>query len=216
MTTLESLRIFEVKKPLRSELEVDVSTWLRLMGALTDSGEKGISWRTWGKLSGTKSLGTLLKEIRKGESIFVRTEKGELVRKASKAIIDVIHVDSYGNKYGLYEEIRTSNGWVRRHEDPISQNGVKEKALPFENPQETALRGLHEEMEVKDLSEDELKDLDFIGSRVELLESNGYPGLNTRYTFSDFKFKLPLRFYRPEYYFREGRRRMRLLWEKIV
>src|SRR3989344_7966077 len=101
MTTLESLRIFEVKKPLRSELEVDVSTWLRLMGALTDSGEKGISWRTWGKLSGTKSLGTLLKEIRKGESIFVRTEKGELVRKVSKAIIDVIHVDSSGNKYGL-------------------------------------------------------------------------------------------------------------------
>ena len=116
----------------------------------------------------------------------------------------------------LYEEIFTPEGWVRRHEDPGDKKGVKEKALPFENPQKIALRGLQEEMGIEDLSEVELKDLNFIGSRVELLESNGYPGLNTRYTFNDFTFILPKRLYRPEYYFREGRRKMRLLWEKIV
>ena len=221
MKSLEVLRRFEDQKPQEPKIEtVDLRTRLKLCEALTSSGEFGIPWRSWGKLPGTKRLGTLLKEAREGESTFtrtinIRTKEVKLIRKVSKAIFNVIHVDSDGNEFGLYEEILTPNGWVRRREDPISQNGVKGKVKLNETALDTAIRGLQEEMGIKDLSGVELKDLVFIGSRVELLESSGYPGLDTDYTFSDFQFKLPLRFYKPEYYFSEGRRRMRLLWEKV-
>ena len=216
MNSAEISRIlsqYDKRRDRRPEfIPVPVDSMISLQNALIFG---GVEWESWSAEPGAKDIDILLKEVDEGETTFVRNRKGELIRKVTKATINVIRVDSDG-KFRLYEEIFTPHGWIRRHKDPISHTGVKEKALYMEKPLETALRGLHEEMRVKDLSEDELKDLVFIESRVEELESSGYPGLNTRYTFSDFKFKLPLRFYRPEYYFREGRRRMRLLWEKIV
>ena len=166
----------------------------------------------------TNSFIDLFREVIHNETTFVRNKNGELFRKVTKAVIDVVHRDEDGNQIRLFEELFDGTNWVRRNQEPTETPGLKEKAIFGEMPIQTAVRGLEEEMGISYLDED-----DFLGL-VELPESSkseqikvsdGYPGLNTIYGFNFFIFELPNRFYKPEYYFNEGKRRMRLKWEKI-
>lgn len=223
MKGLEVLRRIEDQEPQEPKVErVDVSTRIKLCEALTSSGEYGIPWQNWGKLPGTKSIGALLKEIRAGESTFtrtinIRTKEIKLIREVSKAVIDVIFEKENGDKERLYEEFLENGIWRRREQkEKTLKRGIQEKILPGETSTIAALRGLKEEIQIADLTTDELSRLVFQHNSMEDRPSRGYPGLFTRYSFSDFTFELPERFYKPEgYLVKEAGFKTRLVWEKI-
>ena len=93
------------------------------------------------------------------------------------------------------------------------------KELKREDPFATVFRGLKEEMKIKrkKLKGPDLEGLIYLSSSPEERESRGFPGLRTVYSYHDFIFELPERFYKPEgYIVKESGFKTRLVWEKIV
>lgn len=179
----------------------------------------GVRYWEWRDNPRAKNIDDLMDEIEHDETTFVYNLEGALYRKVSKAVIDVIRRNKHGVQERLYEEIFDGTNWVRRNEDPSGTPGLKEKAKLRENPMKTAIRGIGEEMKLTELTEDELIGLIHLPiseKSKQTKESDGYPGLNTIYNFDFFIFELPEERYQSEYEFEEGKRRMRLLWEKIV
>ena len=86
------------------ESPADVTSILKLRSALDRA---GIKWLEWGKEYGSKKLRDLIHEIAAVESTFIYDEEGKLVRKVTKAVIDVTYIDgkaigwSYMKKYLL-------------------------------------------------------------------------------------------------------------------
>jgi len=220
MNVLEVLRRIEEQKlqeSQKSELElVDVSTRLKLWNALSNA---GIDWSDWGKLGTTKPLRTLWKEIKKGESVLFRKPDGRLLRVVKKAAIDVTYKSPSGQSFRLFEEFYENGNWRRREiKEKTLKRGVQEKILPGETPEEAAVRGLEEEIGINGLTLSETEKLLQVhqGIIVEERKSRGYPGLLTKYQFSDFTFELPERFYNSDGYFvKEEGFNTRLVWEQI-
>ena len=181
--------------------------------------EHGVDWYLWGKEGTTKNLMALYKELKRGESVLYEDSDKKLKRKVTKVAIDVIHRDNEGNQYRLYEEFLEKDGWFKRGGDGHLKRGVQEKALPGEDPFATVFRGLKEEMKIKrkKLKGPDLEGLIYLSSSPEERESRGFPGLRTVYSYHDFIFELPERFYKPEgYIVKESGFKTRLVWEKIV
>ena len=195
-------------------LIIDSKTMLR--NYLSMAGARYWEWRDNPK---AKNIDDLMNEIEYGETTFAYNLEGVLYRKVSKAVIDVIRRNDDGVQERLYEEIFDGTDWVRRNEEPSDTPGLKEKGKLGEEPIQTAIRGIGEEMKIKELSENDLEGLIHLPDNEnsqQTEESDGYPGLKTKYNFDFFIFELPEGRYQLVYEFEEGKRRMRLKWEEIV
>ncbi len=186
----------------------------KLMSALSSG---LVDWRDWVNIPGAKRFENLLNEIYQGESKLGFTKDGKLIRQVSKAVIDVVYTRMDGVQMRLFEEFYENGQWHSREpKEKVKKRGIQEKKLLKETFRETALRGLEEEMGVTDLTPEEAQKLVHLFNSPDDRISKGFPGLKTRYYYSDFVFNLPDRFYRPEYLVQEEGFKTRLVWEKIV
>lgn len=87
-----------------------------------------------------------------------------------------------------------ADGRVRRR----GINGLAEKFLPDEKPEETAIRALKEELGLSDEAI-ALTSIHFDSVHSEEKESPSYPGLVTRYDFYDFLAYFPIKFWQHEF-----------------
>lgn len=115
----------------------------------------GIEIFEWG--SGVaKTVEHLYSEIQRGESVLVRGEQGEIVRRVRIAGVDIYYSTPEGNILRLIEDRQVfPDGRVRRRD---YDHAVSEKLKPEEEPLEGAIRGIQEELGI--ISEIDVEELE--------------------------------------------------------
>jgi len=103
----------------------------------------GIDISQWGT-GQAKTLAHLQKEIESGETILVTGKKGELLRKVVVGGADVYYVSPDGKKYLLKEDKQVFKDGRERRRD--LEQAVSEKMKPDENPRDTMIRGIKENL----------------------------------------------------------------------
>ena len=133
----------------------------------------GISVEEWGSKH-AKSPIHLLNEIT-GKECSIVDENGQLIRYIEFVGVKVYYDDEDGNRWYLKEfEQIFKDGRVRKRS---MKSSVSEKMKAGEDPLESALRGVKEELGI-DVVESQLtgrRDISFNG------DSQSYPGLQTKY-----------------------------------
>lgn len=133
----------------------------------------GIDISQWGTRQ-AKTLAHLQREIESGETILVSGKEGKLLRKVVVGSADVYYVSPGGKKYRLKEDRQVFKDGRERRRD-LGQ-AVSEKMKPDENPRDTMIRGLKEELGIGgNITITER------GADEELLTSPSYPGLQSQY-----------------------------------
>jgi hypothetical protein len=138
-----------------------------------------------------KDFASLLSEIEKGEAQIVWEDLRPL-RWIKVCRVKVITVEK---GLSLWEERQVfADGRVRHR----NIQGLAEKLLPNEKPEDAADRALKEELGLSDEAI-ALTQIEFDGVATEEKESPSYPGLATRYEFYDFKAYFPIKFWQEEF-----------------
>lgn len=127
----------------------------------------------WGT-ENAKTIEHLWDELKGGECS-IKEENGYLVRSIEFVGIIITYIDGEGKKYLLKEDRQEfKDGRIRKRK---MQSSVSEKMKFGEDPIESAIRGIEEELNIK-ISKNQLKkfkDLAYDSG------SQSYPGLKTRY-----------------------------------
>jgi len=154
----------------------DEANFVNISRQLQDA---GIDTSGWGK-GGTKTINQLCKEIKEGETILVKNEQGELLRRVIVGGADIYYVSPEGKKYRLAEEKQVfKNGSERRRD---FGHAVSEKIKHGEDIKNAIVRGIIEELGIEGgLS------LEDMGTHEEILSSPSYPGLKSQYVLPEFK-----------------------------
>jgi hypothetical protein len=105
--------------------------------------EKGVNTSLWG-VGEAKTLEHFYNEIKKGDSILVEGEEGELIREVIICGADIFYTSQEGNKYRLKEKKQVFYDGRERKRD--YGHAVSEKLFPDENPEEGIRRGICEEL----------------------------------------------------------------------
>lgn len=156
----------------------------------------GIPVEEWGK-GAAKTVAHLYKEILDKETVLSYID-GKLNRSIEFVSAQIFY-DSPSGVLKLIEEKQVfKDGRVRsRH----LESSVSEKMKSGEDPEESVIRGIEEELKIA-ISRDQLKKSGIID---EVEESNSYPGLLTRYNGYKYKIELRTHQYRPEGYIEHQR-----------
>lgn len=154
--------------------------------------EYSIPINEWGTKN-AKTVQHLLNEIKDKECSIV-DEDGKLVRYIEFVGVKVYYDDEDGNKWYLKEfEQIFKDGRTRRRS---MKSSVSEKMKSGEDPLESAVRGVAEELGIT-VQKEQLqdgKDISFNG------DSASYPGLQTKYKGYQFTMSLTKEQYNPEGY----------------
>lgn len=147
-----------------------------------------IDTSSWGK-GEARTLEDFVRELEQGESVLSVNSKGELLRTVSIACVDITYKD-----LKLIEERQVfEDGRVRIR--GLSAT-VTEKILPGETPEKAALRGLDEELGIKNTDT-----FESIDTKESLrMESPSYPGVKSRYIVHHFEATIDPNEYQPEGY----------------
>lgn len=149
----------------------------------------------WG-VGQAKTPQHLLNEINDKECS-IEDENGKLVRYIEFVGVKVYYIDENENLYYLKEfEQIFRDGRVRRR---TMKSSVSEKMKSGEDPLESAIRGISEELGI-DVEKSQLKDgkeISFNGDSVS------YPGLQTKYKGYQFTIYLTKEQYNPDGYVEE-------------
>jgi hypothetical protein len=138
-----------------------------------------------------KDFASLVKEIEKGESEIV-WEGDKPIRLIKVCRVKVISLD---NELSLYEDRQVfADGRIRKRRI----EGLAEKFLPNENPEDAAERALKEELGMSSEAI-ALTPIRPGGIDTEEKESPSYPGLVTQYQFHDFIAYYPIEFWQEEF-----------------
>ncbi len=138
-----------------------------------------------------KDFASLQQEIDKGETQII-WENDHPIRLIKVCRVKVISLEK---ELRLFEDRQEfADGRVRQR----GIDGLAEKFLPAEKPEDAATRALKEELK---LSEEAiaLTPIHFDGTDSEEKESPSYPGLVTRYEFHDFLAYFPIEFWQEEF-----------------
>jgi hypothetical protein len=155
----------------------------------------GIDTSKWGK-GQAKTLADLQKEIEGGETLLVNNESGELLRKITVSDADIYFLSPEGKKYRLKEEKQVfKDGRERRRNLGIT---VSEKMKPDEDPKNTMIRGIQEELGIRGNIA-----LTKVGMKDEIKTSPSYPGLQTQYVIYKFQALLNVEQFNPNGYIEE-------------
>lgn len=169
----------------------------------------GIDVSQWG-IGQAKTLAHLQREIESGETTLVHGKEGELLRKVVVGSADVYYVSPDGKKYRLKEDKQVFKDGRERRRD-LGQ-AVSEKMKPDENPRDTMIRGLKEELSIEgDIS------LTETGTDEQLLTSPSYPGLQSQYIRYKFEAILNGEQFQPDGYTEEqSDKSTSFIWEEVV
>ncbi|GIW62422.1 MAG: hypothetical protein KatS3mg091_837 [Patescibacteria group bacterium] len=155
----------------------------------------GIDVSEWGK-GQAKTLAHLQKEIESGETVLVKGEQGELLRRVLVCGADIFYISPDGKKYRLKEYKQVfKDGRERRRN--LGQ-AVSEKMKPGEDPENAMIRGVREELGI----EGEISLVE-TGVEEQLLSSPSYPGLQSQYIRHIFEITLNDQQFKPEGYLEE-------------
>ncbi len=151
-----------------------------------------IDFSDWG-VGSAKSFDHLLQEIVSGESSFEVTNSGEVIRKIEVASAIVWYRSVDGDTYLLSEDRQVfKDGRERKRKLPSS---ISEKIQPDESPDKAIIRGIQEELGIKDEV-----DLDWDSTTDDVRESESYPGLKTSYLTYYYEVKLNDQQFNPQGY----------------
>lgn len=191
---------FEKSAEIQNNQELDVLKQ-KLEGA-------GIDVDEWGK-GQAKTLEHLQKEIECGETILVKGEQCELLRKVVVGGADIFYTSPEGKKYRLKEDRQIfKDGRERRRG---LNHAVSEKMKDDENPNEAMVRGIKEELGLE--GEVTLREL---GSDTKTLSSPSYPGLQSQYVTHKFEVILNDSQFKPEGYIEEQKDKSTyFVWEEF-
>jgi len=157
--------------------------------------DSGIDISKWGT-GQAKTPTDLQREIERGETLLVNDESGELLRKIIVSDADIYFLSPEGKKYHLKEEKQVfKDGRERRRDLGIT---VSEKMKPDEDPKDTMIRGIQEELGISgDIA------LTKVGMKDEIKTSPSYPGLQTQYVIYKFQALLNVEQFNPNGYIEE-------------
>jgi len=167
-----------------------------------------IDTSNWG-IGQTKTLDDLFKEIREGESILVNIKNNELIRKVVGVGVNVYYIDYAKHKFILHENKQVFNDGSTRQRN--LGTSISEKLKLNEKPEDTALRGIKEELSIK--SKINLK-------KIKTTEENhislSYPNLYSHYIKYNFEVYLDNKQFNPRGYTEEENgTRTYFTWKKL-
>jgi hypothetical protein len=151
----------------------------------------GIPLEKWGK-GYAKTLSHLLKEIESGECTILE-EGGNLLREIEFAMCEMFYRDGK-NLFKLIEEKQVFNDGRTRIRD--KESSVSEKMMIGEDPLESLIRGVEEELGII-LDESQIEEE---GDVKKIESSQSFPGLITKYSGHNFTCFLNQNQYNPNGY----------------
>ena len=131
----------------------------------------------WGK-GYAKTLSHLFREIKSGECTILE-ERGNLLREIEFAMCEMFYHDGK-NLFKLIEQKQVFNDGRTRIRD--KESSVSEKMMIGEDPLETLIRGVEEELGII-LGESQIEE---VGDVKKTESSQSFPGLITRYKGHNF------------------------------
>ena len=137
----------------------------------------GIPLEKWGK-GYAKTLSHLLKEIESGECTILE-EGGNILREIEFAMCEMFYRDGK-NLFKLIEQKQVFNDGRTRIRD--KESSVSEKMMIGEDPLESLIRGIKEELGII-LDESQIEE---VGDVKKTESSQSFPGLITRYNGHNF------------------------------
>ena len=137
----------------------------------------GIPLEKWGK-GYAKTLSHLLKEIESGECTILE-EGGNILREIEFAMCEMFYRDGK-NLFKLIEQKQVFNDGRTRIRD--KESSVSEKMMIGEDPLESLIRGIKEELGII-LGESQIEE---VGDVKKTESSQSFPGLITRYNGHNF------------------------------
>ena len=137
----------------------------------------GIPLEKWGK-GYAKTLSHLLKEIESGECTILE-EGGNILREIEFAMCEMFYRDGK-NLFKLIEQKQVFNDGRTRIRD--KESSVSEKMMIGEDPLESLIRGIEEELGII-LDESQIEE---VGDVKKTESSQSFPGLITRYNGHNF------------------------------
>jgi hypothetical protein len=137
----------------------------------------GIPLEKWGK-GYAKTLSHLLKEIESGECTILE-EGGNLLREIEFAMCEMFYRDGK-NLFKLIEKKQVFNDGRTRIRD--KESSVSEKIMIGEDPLESLIRGVKEELGII-LGESQIEE---VGDVKKTESSQSFPGLITKYSGHNF------------------------------
>lgn len=140
-----------------------------------------------------KSVSDLFNEIKKGDCR-ITIENGLLHRHVEGVVVKCFYINSLGEKFQLFEEKQVfKNGQVRERGHPF----VAEKLQFNESPEQGALRGLAEELQISG------PDIRVIAlpeeNKCDTIDCPTYKGIQTTYNTSVFYCEIPDSHYKSFY-----------------
>lgn len=156
-----------------------------------------------------KSVSDLFDEIKKGDCR-LSIENGMLHRYVEGVVIKCFYTNSQGERYQLFEEKQIfKNGQVRERGHPF----VAEKLQFNESPEQGALRGLAEELNISG------PDIDLIPlpeeNKCDTMDCPTYKGIQSTYNTSVFYCEIPDSHYRSFYVEEQEDKQTFFSWFKI-
>jgi nicotinamide mononucleotide (NMN) deamidase PncC len=140
-----------------------------------------IDLNTWGSRNSAKDVEDLLAEINDGEATLVE-ENGKLLRHTKVCRVLISGIADDGSQYRLVEDRQIfKSGDVRRRPTPWA---VWEKIVGSADPEQSALRGIDEELSLN------VPSLEHGPISLNSEAPMDYPGISTELTCYDFKLEL--------------------------
>jgi hypothetical protein len=168
----------------------------------------GIPLEKWGK-GYAKTLSHLLKEIESGECT-ISEEGGNLSREIEFAMCEMFYHDGK-NLFKLIEEKQVFNDGRTRIRD--KESSVSEKMMIGEDPLESLIRGVKEELGII-LDESQIEEE---GDVKKTESSQSFPGLITKYSGHNFTCFLNQDQYNPNGYVEVQKdKRTYFIWEEYT
>ena len=177
-----------LKKYKRKKRKLKGGNGIKTLGDLVNKLQKyNINTSTWNEQHKNKSVNQLFKEIKNGDSI-IRDENGTIHREVLVANALILSDD---NKYKLVEKahLNINKDIVKERNNEV----LSEKMDASETVDGAIIRGVKEE-----LGEKYISSIEFLnGESKENIrhvekDSYSYPGLKSRYSFSQKTIKIPL------------------------
>jgi hypothetical protein len=158
--------------------EVTCCSYCSIVSLLKFNGVEVERWGT-GK---AKTIRHLIKELNSGETVFNEDDSSRLVRCLSVASAVIYYEDEDNEKLYKLKETKQEfkDGRVKVRENVSS---VSEKMNPCENPTDAILRGISEELNIKNVNTISVINM---GGTTETLYSESYPTLLSQYNMYKF------------------------------
>lgn len=141
-----------------------------------------------------KDVSSLYNEIKNNECVLEIGKNGDLLRRVDVVMVKCFYTDRDGNRFQLVEEKQVfKNGKIRER----GFDYVAEKLQAGENPEQSALRGLEEELQVSgpDIELTSMQDQNASDTK----ESPSYLGISSVYTKHVFSCNIPDKHYHENY-----------------